>query len=55
MNSIFVRCLPFVLAAGLASPALAQDRLEIMTLPAGSVAHGAASGIAGVVSGRLPH
>lgn len=30
--------------------ALAQDRLEIVTLPTGSVAHGAASGIAGVVS-----
>lgn len=32
------------------APALAQGKLEIMTLPAGSVAHGTASGIAGVVS-----
>ncbi|MGE3245831.1 MAG: TAXI family TRAP transporter solute-binding subunit [Beijerinckiaceae bacterium] len=34
----------------LAAPALAQEKLEIVTLPAGSVAHGAGSGIAGVVS-----
>jgi len=37
-------------AGAAATPALAQERLEIMTLPAGSVAHGVASGIAGVVS-----
>lgn len=30
--------------------AIAQQKLEIMTLPAGSVAHGAASGIAGVIA-----
>lgn len=34
----------------LGAGAMAQDRLEIVTLPTGSVAHGAASGIAGVVS-----
>ncbi len=39
-----------LISAALAVPALAQERLEIMTLPAGSVAHGVASGIAGVVS-----
>lgn len=50
MKSAIIRCLPVVLAAGLVSSALAQERLEIMTLPAGSVAHGAASGISGVVS-----
>jgi TRAP transporter TAXI family solute receptor len=31
-------------------PAAAQERLEILTLPTGSVAHGAASGLAGVIS-----
>jgi len=41
----------FAAAALAAGPVMAQQqRLEIVTLPAGSVAHGAASGIAGVVS-----
>jgi TRAP transporter TAXI family solute receptor len=43
----FVACAALALSG---SHGFAQERLEILTLPTGSVAHGAASGIAGVVS-----
>ena len=50
MKNFAAAATSLIAVALITAPVVAQQRLEIVTLPAGSVAHGAASGIAGVVS-----